>query len=62
MHSQLQSVRALVWVTDGRGKDTKRYGLLLNSVLFIICFAIVASRAVFLNCAPLFIVTGETLF
>ena len=59
MQSQLQSFqrrKSVVWVTDGRGKDTKRY------VLFIICFAFVASRAVFLDCAPLFVVTGETLF
>ena len=46
MQSQLQSfqsVRASFWVTDGRGKDTKRSGLLLKIVLFIICFAIAAS-------------------
>ena len=36
--------------------------MLLSIVLFIICFAFVASHAVFLDCAPLFVVTGETLF
>ena len=28
----------------------------------IICFAFIASRAVFLDCAPLFLVTGDTHF
>ena len=64
MQSQLQfsECKSDVLVTDGRGKDTKRLGLLLSIVLFIICFVFVANRAVFLDCAPLFVLTGETLF
>ena len=53
---------SVVWVADGRGKDTERYSLLLGIVLFVICFAFVASCTVFLRCAPLLLVTGETVF
>ena len=54
--------KSVILVTDGRGKDTERYGLLLGIVLFVIYFEFLVSHAVFLHCALLFLVTGETVF
>ena len=59
MQSQLQSFQS-VRVTFGSQMDVER--MLLSIVLFIICFVFVVIRAVFLDCAALFLVTGETLF
>ena len=49
-------------VTNGHEKDTERYGLMLGTVIFIICFSFIVSRAVFLHCAILFLVMGKLYF
>ena len=60
----LRLVGVLFWSQMGHKKDTESYRLLLYTgiVIFIKCFNFVASHAVFLIYAPLFLVMGGTVF